>query len=107
LTLTGIPVYFLYQIKEITVTKEELLEEFKSELENDIGDWCPSDEEDVISWSESCLDVPSNSVINLLHTVSYLPEDQQDEIYEEIDEIISTIVDDVIEELDEDEEDDE
>lgn len=88
-------------IKNIKRTK--LFREIKEELNEDVSNFCVSDRDDLESWSETCLDCPSNTLSDLLEKV---PEQNTDLWYDCINDVISDVVSKVSKEFeDEDGED--
>ena len=84
------------------MTKKEILKEIKDALEEDIGNWCPEDEDDVDSWAESCIDCPSNCVEE---AIKLIPKGK--DYTNEIDCLIGKVADSVKEEMEEEEEEEE
>ena len=79
---------------------KKLLSKIRDELEEDLGRWCPEDEDGVNSWCETCLDFPGG---NLKELLDQIPESEYDEYYEKIDDYISEIAEKANEDMDEDE----
>jgi len=76
-----------------------LWKEIKSELHEDVGNYGVSSLEDLESWSETCLDCPSNTLMDLMDKI---PSDQQEKFDDLINEEINNIVIMVTNELGED-----
>lgn len=81
--------------------KRTLWNQIKDELHEDVSRWGVSDLSELESWSETCLDCPSNTLMGLLKQI---PEKDNEEMYEKINNEITKIVKSVSLEFNEDEE---
>lgn len=80
------------------IKRTQLWKDIKDELHEDVSNFCVSDKDELVSWSETCLDCPSNTLMDLLKKI---PQEDNENFYELINDEIEKIVESVSKEFEE------